>query len=373
MKAPLRVPSAIAVLALLTGCGGSAAAPASSVAPSARASAPAASAAASAKASAAAGAIPTIPADKPVSITIATGVPSASFTGIWIALDKGYFKDHGLDVQHERLEGVVQSNAIMADEVQIGTVGGTEILDTRVGGSDLVAIQQGTESPTFEIHAPKSITNLDDLKGKTLAFTRPGSSTDLATRVILANHHLQAGTDVKLLAANNMPGILAALETGKVQAGTMSPPTTIKADQAGFPKLAGALDEHVALQQGLIVVRKSYADAHPAVVYAYLEALMEGVRDFFNTPQVAIDAIAKYTKSDQKTAKEAYDAMKPALDPVGIVDPAGFVTVQKYGKNTKTRELNVNDAIDNHFMQALKDSGFIAKLGIKASPLPKAK
>jgi len=92
---------------------------------------------------------------------------------------------------------------------------------------------------------------------------------------------------------------------------------------------------------------------------------MEGTRDFFNVPQTAIDSIAKYTSSDQKTAKEAYDAMLPAMDPVGIVDPRGLQTVQKYGKNTKTKALNVNDAIDNHYMENLKNSGFIAKLGIK--------
>src|SRR5690348_9407223 len=62
--------------------------------------------------SSAAAAIPTIPASQPVHITIATGVPSASFTSIWIALEKGYFKAHGLDVKHERIEGVIQSQAI---------------------------------------------------------------------------------------------------------------------------------------------------------------------------------------------------------------------------------------------------------------------
>ncbi|MFI5269266.1 MAG: ABC transporter substrate-binding protein, partial [Chloroflexota bacterium] len=169
-------------------------------------------------------------------------MPSAVFTPVWIAIDKGYFKQHGLDVKLEQIEGVTQAQAIIAGQVPIGNVGGTEVLDSRVGGADLIGILQGTDSPVFEIHAPPAVTNVDDLKGKTIAITRIGSSTDLATRVILENHGLKADQDVKLLGVNNMPGILAALQTGQVQAGTMSPPTTAKANAAGFPKLASALD-----------------------------------------------------------------------------------------------------------------------------------
>ena len=366
--------SGAAVLLLaMAGCGSGAAPAASSPSakPSAAASAsvaasakPAASGSASVKPAASAGAIPTIPAGKTVDITTATGVPSAVFTPVWIAIDKDYFKQYGLNVKLEQIEGVTQAQAIIAGQVPIGNVGGTEVLDSRVGGADLIGILQGTDSPVFEIHAPAATKNIDDLKGKTIAITRVGSSTDLATRVILQNHGLTADKDVKLLAANNMPGILAALETGQVQAGTMSPPTTAKANAAGFPKLASALDEHVPLQQGLLVTTKHYADQHPEVVYAYLKAYYDGLRDFFNNPQLAVTTIAKYTKSDQKTAQAAYDAMKPAMDPIGLVDGKGFQTVQKYGHNTKTRSLKVADAYDNQFVKALQDAGFIKDLGI---------
>jgi NitT/TauT family transport system substrate-binding protein len=361
------------LLLALSGCG-SAAAPAASspsAKPSAAASAsavagakPAASGSASAKPAASAGAIPSIPAGQTVDLTTATGVPSAVFTPVWIAIDKDYFKQYGLNVKLEQIEGVTQAQAIIAGQVPIGNVGGTEVLDSRVGGADLIGILQGTDSPVFEIHAPPAVKNIDDLKGKTIAITRVGSSTDLATRVILQNHGLTADKDVKLLAANNMPGILAALQTGQVQAGTMSPPTTDKANAAGFPKLASALDEHVPLQQGLLVTTKHYADQHPEVVYAYLKAYYDGLRDFFNNPQLAVTTIAKYTKTDQKTAQEAYDAMKPAMDPIGLIDPRGFETVQKYGHNTKTRSLKVADAYDNQFVKALQDSGFIKNLDI---------
>src|SRR5690349_8478996 len=121
------------LLLALSGCG-SAAAPAASspsAKPSAAASAsavagakPAASGSASAKPAASAGAIPSIPAGQTVDLTTATGVPSAVFTPVWIAIDKDYFKQYGLNVKLEQIEGVTQAQAIIAGQVPIGNVGG---------------------------------------------------------------------------------------------------------------------------------------------------------------------------------------------------------------------------------------------------------
>lgn len=354
------------LLAATAACGsaGAASSPASGPS-SARPSSTTPSALANGASGGAASSIPAVPAGTTVSITTATGVPSAVFTPVWIALDKGYFANHGLKVTLQQIEGVTQAQAIIAGDVQVGNVGNAEVLDSRVGGAQLIGIRQFTSAPVFEIHAPPSIKNLDDLRGKTIAITRTGSSTDLATRVILAKHNLNPGTDVKLLDANNMPGILAALQSGQVAAGTMSPPTTVKADSAGFPKLASAVDEQVPLPQNLMVANKSYADAHPDVIYAYLEAELEGVRDFFNDPQLAVSTIAKYTKSDQKTAQQAYDATKPAMATVGLVSDAGFKTVQQYGSNPKTKSVDVSQAYDDSFLKTLQSSGFIQKLGVK--------
>src|SRR5581483_2658966 len=120
-------------------------------------------------------------------------------------------------------------------------------------------------------------------------------------KLLLSKHGLTPGKDVNLVAVNGMPAILAALTGGKVEAGTMSPPTTVKANQAGFPKLASTVEEKVPLQQNMINLKKSYAAQHPEVVYAYLKAELEGRRDFLTKSDVAIAAIAKHTDSDQAT------------------------------------------------------------------------
>jgi NitT/TauT family transport system substrate-binding protein len=361
-------PAASAAASAKPAASGAASASAKPAASGAAASAkPAASGgAASAKPAASGGAIPSIPAGQKIKIATATGVPSVVFTPMWIANDTGLFAKYGLDATLQaNLEGVKQATAIIAGDVQIGNVGGAEVLNSRAGGANMVAIEETTASPLFEIHAAPEYKKVEDLKGKTIAITQTGSSTDMAARVLLKNHGLDPEKDVKLLNASNMPGIVAAMVSKNVQAGTVSPPTTVKATAAGFPMLASAINEHVPLQNNLVAVMKPYADQHPDVVYAYLKAILEANKVYLDKPDVAIAAISKYTDSDQPTAKAAYDAMKPALEQIGVVQEAGIKTVQDYGVNPKIKDLKVTDAYDNTYINNLKASGFTDQIGLK--------
>jgi ABC-type nitrate/sulfonate/bicarbonate transport system substrate-binding protein len=89
--------------------------------------------------------IPAIPSGQTLNITTATGVPSAVFAPVWIALDKGYFTAHGLKVSLQQIEGVTQAQAVIAGDVQVGNVGNSEVLNARVGGAQLIGIRLGVK------------------------------------------------------------------------------------------------------------------------------------------------------------------------------------------------------------------------------------
>ncbi len=370
---------ALALELTLAACGGSAAPASSAPAPASAAAKPSTAASASAKpaaesasakpaasASAAASAIATIPSGTKVKIVTATGVTSVVFSSVWIAMDNGLFAKYGLDATLQpNLEGTKQSQAMIAGDVQVGNVGGAEVLNGRAAGTDLEAIMETTASPLFELHAPPAVKSVEELKGKLIAVTASGSSTDIAGRLLVSKHGLDPNKDVKFVNTSNMQGILAAMVANQVQAGVVSPPTTSKATASGFPKLAGAIDEHVPLQNNLVVVSKKYADAHPEVVFAYLQALLEANKVFQSQPDVAVKAIAKYTDSSQADSQAAYDTMKEAMDQVGLVREDGLKSVQQYGGNPKAADVKLSDAYDNSFLNRLKASGFIDGLGLK--------
>jgi ABC-type nitrate/sulfonate/bicarbonate transport system substrate-binding protein len=308
--------------------------------------------------------IPELPAGTTVPISTAWGVLSAVFSPTWIAYDRGYFRQFGLNVTMDHLEGVIQAQAIVAGKILFGNVGGAELLNARAAGSPMEAILQTTDSPVFELHAPPTIRSIGEFRDKTIAITRAGSTTDMAVRVILKNHGLVPGQDVKLLNMNEMSGIVAALQAGIVQGGVLSYPAAFQAAAAGFPKVASTVEEHVHLQQNLIVVMKPYADMHEAVVFAYLKGYLLGLRDFVVHPEVAHAAIAKYTNSDPAASRAAYEAVRPAMMVSHYVNEEGFKTVQEFGANPKVSQVRLADAHDDHFLRTLEASGFLKRLGL---------
>ena len=84
----------------------------------------------------------------------------------------------------------------------------------------------------------KKITRPDQLKGKILAVSRFGSSSDFATDA-LEKYGLVPEKDVTILEIGSQPARFAALlEAGRIQAAMVAVPLTLKAKALGFQSLA---------------------------------------------------------------------------------------------------------------------------------------
>src|SRR3979490_2851915 len=73
--------------------------------------------------------------------------------------------------------------ALISDQTQFALIGGPETLGAVVGGADLVAIVQLSGAQPYLMEVTKSIQTLDDLRGKKVAVSTLGSSSDTATRL----------------------------------------------------------------------------------------------------------------------------------------------------------------------------------------------
>src|SRR5690348_4033462 len=147
----------------VTACGGAAApastAPSSAVAPSVAAKpSTAAPASASAKPAASANAKPAASAAAKPSAGVAaikyglpTSSPAITTVGVWFALDNGYFKDAGLDVQVTPYNGSVTAiRALLSREADVVETGGDTTFLARASGAPVKIIDspvdRGTDS-----------------------------------------------------------------------------------------------------------------------------------------------------------------------------------------------------------------------------------
>ncbi|HEY6958519.1 MAG TPA: ABC transporter substrate-binding protein, partial [Candidatus Limnocylindria bacterium] len=185
-----RLIGVIAILGILAmACGGNT--PATS-------SAPATSAAAASQASASGA-----PKDSPMAcckkVVAAYSNVSADDWVMWYAFEKGIFKERGLDVDMQAINGGAQTSAaLLANQIQIGQFGGSEALSASAGGAELVII--GNMAPVYPyiLYAQKQFKTIQDLKGQKLGASNKGGSSDIALRAALKANGLDPDKDVSI-------------------------------------------------------------------------------------------------------------------------------------------------------------------------------
>jgi NitT/TauT family transport system substrate-binding protein len=122
----------------------------------------------------------------------------------WMALEGGFYKQNGLDVQLDNIVSSTGIPALLSGQVQVAQFGGSETLSAAAGGGDLAIIAIVGPVYPFVFMAPSSITSIDEIKGKKIGVSNVGSSSDIATRVMLRQVHLDPEKDVTIVPVGSL-------------------------------------------------------------------------------------------------------------------------------------------------------------------------
>lgn len=138
---------------------------------------------------------------------------------------KGFFKEQNIELEmtwtdggSDALQGVVAGSM----DLVIGT-GALGLLSAWSKGAPVVPIASGvTGSPdvTWFVRKDSPIKTLKDLEGKTIAYSRPGASTQLIAQQVASG----AGVNAKLVPTGGMASTLTAVMSGQVDVGWLAAP-----------------------------------------------------------------------------------------------------------------------------------------------------
>ena len=109
---------------------------------------------------------------------------SGAFAPLWIAADKNLFSKYGLNVDIRYIAPGTATQALIGKNLDIINPGG-EIIEAGLNGESVAYIAGILNRAVMSIYAKPEITSIADLKGKVLALTVPGATTDFAARVLL--------------------------------------------------------------------------------------------------------------------------------------------------------------------------------------------
>ena len=132
-------------------------------------------------------------------LTLATSTIGLGRIPMLVAQEQKLFQKYGLEVNVVYIRGASTSlQSLLAGEVQLVVGGGQGTIGAAARGAPVVIISNFSSTPNQLVALP-SINSIEQLKGKIIGATRPGTSTDFVLERLLPRLGLTPGRDVKLL------------------------------------------------------------------------------------------------------------------------------------------------------------------------------
>jgi NitT/TauT family transport system substrate-binding protein len=310
-------------------------------------------------------------------IRIAYSSLSGNQAPAWVAYEKGFFKKNGLDVELVFIEsGSRAASALLSGDVAFAQMAGPSAIQSRLQGQNVVIVAGFLNTMDYQLMVHNGITRPDQLKGKSMAVSRYGSSSDFATRYALNKYGLAPEKDVTIVEIGSQPARFAALESGKIQGAMVTVPLTLRAKRLGFHALADLQMLGLEYQHTALVTSSAMIKSRPQVVRSALKAFVEGIHYYKTHRDEALAILRKYLKDNAPEAlEETYEAIGIALipeKPYPTLRGIQIIIREMPGKESKASTAAPEEFVDLSFVKELDGSGFIDRL-YKAQPIVMAR
>jgi len=213
-----------------------------------------------------------------------------------VALEKGFFKKHGVDITGivSGAGGGASVRGAMATGIGYGDVSPAPAIAAIVQGQDIkITNITSTSLALVQIVMPNSpIKTAQDLKGKKIGISNPKSLGEMMSVLVMEKAGLKP-TDTQMVALGSLSGALTAMESGAVDSTAI--PVILYRMRGGDKKyraLISGKDLPLLPPQLGIATGKAMKD-HPDQLKAIQAARIEGTRFIYEHTDEAIKILSK--------------------------------------------------------------------------------
>jgi len=282
-----------------------------------------------------------------------------------IAVNQGFYKKHGLEVEIIKTNTTAAVQAMLAGKMHMATGAGAAAFVTAQleGAPGFTLVGSWVNVFPYKIMAHKGIRKIEDLKGKTGHVGAPfGTIPDTALRFALNRLKIDAEKDVKLVQHSNADpaSILAAMEKGEVQFGILAPPFDLIAERRGYEMLLALPGLGIPWQQNGEIVPTSYLKSNRDNVVRLMRATAEASKFFFDQKEKTLDIMSEYLGRPRDETEYAYNQFKRWTDRVHRPRPETIKTTLEAIKKNTPKAAGANPAafIETSIVDQLVKEGY---------------
>lgn len=214
-----------------------------------------------------------------------------------VAMDKGYFKQHGVDVTGFLTApgGGTAVRNTLAGDIPFGEVSLAAAVQAINAGEKIVIVSGGAQSVGDQMWVAKAgspLKNIKDLAGKRVAFTAPNSVSNMIILMALKANGLTR-EQVKLVPAGDLGANLSAVTSGAVDAGFSD--TLIYSQRKDLVQPVFYVKDVMSPQmmQTVCITTTDFAKDHGDIVRGIIAARKQGLGYLVAHPDEAADILAK--------------------------------------------------------------------------------
>ncbi|MGB7948408.1 MAG: ABC transporter substrate-binding protein, partial [Candidatus Binatia bacterium] len=192
------------------------------------------------------------------------------FAPLWIARDKGIFREEGVEVEITYIQGNIRGvQSLLAGDIQAGIAGSAGPISARAVGEDTVIVAVPMNRLDYTFVAREPVKRPSDLQGKRIGIGSVGGSDEVATRIALEHLGVDPASVVRLQVGGSADR-LAALRSGSIDAADVGGATFIGGG-AGLHKIVDLTELGVDFPFTAIFTTRRYAQANRDAVLALIK------------------------------------------------------------------------------------------------------
>jgi len=239
---------------------------------------------------------------------------STSSLGVFIAQEKGYFRDQGLDVELVEFQSNnLATDALVRGDIEVSCCGGIIApfeANAVSGGSKLKIFTASNEikkSPWNQLTVKNNSTasNIKDLDGKKIGVYPGNFATPLFKEYLKQNRLDLAKTELIQIPIADQ---LTSLENGRIDALFAYEPTISIAQEKQFIKVIDSAifaNQHPNTSTASGSIATKFINENPDRAKKFVQAMDKAHKFMFDNPAEAASFQVKYSKIDPKIATKA--------------------------------------------------------------------
>jgi NitT/TauT family transport system substrate-binding protein len=226
---------------------------------------------------------------------------------VFLGQERGFFKEQGIELDIQWTDGGAETQqAVITGSFDVGLATGLlGVISAYAKGAPVVLLSSETTGASdllWYVRADSPIKSLQDIDGKTFAFSRPGSSSNQIAAALVK----LSGKSAKLVSTGGAPATLTQVMSGQIDIGWAAVPGPLEMVQEGKLRVVavgndapGAAGQTVRVNITNAAMLKERRDVLRRFLVAYQKSI-----DWAYTSPEALQDYGKFANVKPETVEE---------------------------------------------------------------------